>query len=216
MTSSNRKQEISAIMRDTGMRHKDALQEYERRHAGKAAPSTDGRVKLEVGQTEAQVKAALSGPYAADVAEYFATLGGDPALDLRELLTFARRPKDAPDMSGQLGDDYRSIVRAAAGLAGITLGGPVPASTADGQRMTPRQESVLAGMASYGMTMSTLSSYLSLHQRGLAERIPGWRRPSLEDPGWRESLELPKWRLTEAGRLEGARALVIAGRACGA
>ena len=65
---------------------------------------------------------------------------------------------------------------------------------------------MLAAMASFGMTMSAAGSYESLRRRGLAEKVPG-RRPGSPEPSWR---------LTEAGLAASARALVIAGRACGA
>src|SRR5208282_6488693 len=100
--------------------------------------------------------------YAGDVAEYLSLQGGDPALDLVVLLEWARRPEGVPDLSGRDGDDYRRIVRAAAGLAGVTLGGQVPACGVTGRPLTLRQEAVLAAMASFGMTMSAPGSYESL------------------------------------------------------
>lgn len=156
--------------------------------------------------TEERTAAALSGPYAGDVAEYLSAQGGDPALDLRELLEWARKPGDAPDLSGRAGDFYRDLVRAAAGLARVKLSAEVPASEVTGKPLTARQEAGLAAVASFGITMSAAGSYESLRRRGLAEKIPG-RRPDSPEASWR---------LTAAGLAEAARALVIAASVCGA
>lgn len=110
-----------------------------------------------------------------------------------------------PELSGEQLDYYRNIVRAAAGLAGVRLGGQVPASAVPGKPLTCRQEAVLAVVASFGITNTAAGSSQSLRRRGLAEKVPGW---TWESPGL-------SWRLTAAGLAEAARVLVITGKACG-
>jgi hypothetical protein len=157
---------------------------------------------------EGRAAAGLSGPYAADVAEWLAEGGhGDTALDFAVLLGRARAPERQVPLSAEDEDGYGHIVRAAAGLAGVTLGGEIPVSTVPGRPLTVRQQAVLAAAASFGITVSAAGSSDSLRRRGLAEKVPGWR--------W-DSSSWPSWRLTGAGLAEAARALIIAARECSA
>lgn len=154
---------------------------------------------------EERMKAALAGPYADEVQGYLAQdRHGDVTLGFGVLLRMARYPAGDNLLSGYEADEFRCLVRAAAGFAGVTLGGEVPASRVEGIPLSIRQEAALASVASFGITGTAAGSFSSLSRRGLAVRVPGWTWESPEEP----------WHLTEAGLIEAQRALIIAAKPC--